>query len=463
MRQEQPADGLRSVPADWVDHIHASGRHLLGLINDILDLAKVEAGRLDLRPAPLRLDDAVPETLTGLAPLLQAKDLRVETHLPALTALADPVRFRQVMENLLSNAIKFTPEGGRISVTATGTPSVVAVTVTDTGVGIDPADHARVFEEFQQVGDREKRRAGTGLGLALTKRLVEAHGGEIGLISQLGQGSSFTVRLPAAPPPPAETEPTSAVHGSQRRVLLIEDDAAGAELLRTHLRGAGYLVDVAGSGEAGLARACASPPDAIVLDVTLPDIDGWEVMRRLRAEQRLARIPVFFASIVDERQMGLALGAADYFVKPVDQSALLGALSRHVAVQPASNPPRVLVVDHNEVQRRAVEESLRSSGADVVGCSDSGQGLALSRDRHFDLIVCDLQMPGLDGFSLLAAIEQDPATADTPVVAVTAVADAVRGPNGAGPLLAAAIAGGAGWGTLASLIGDAQAHQEVTG
>ena len=462
MRLEEPDGDRRRVPADWVDHIHTSGRHLLGLINDILDLAKVEAGRLELRLAPLRVDTAVSELLTGLSPLLTTKHLTVTTTLPEATALADRVRFRQIVENLLSNAIKFTPEGGSILVSVSSVDDQVEVTVADTGVGIAADDLERVFEEFQQVGDPDRQRAGTGLGLALTKRLVEAHDGEIRLVSTLGQGSAFTVRLPAAPVLQLDKGPDAGA-----RVLLIEDDPQAAELLSTQLITAGYHVDVAGTGEAGLTAAGAHPPDAIVLDVALPGIDGFEVIRRLKADPRLAEIPVFFATIIDERPAGLALGADDYFVKPVDQAALLGALARKIAHRPV---PRVLVVDHDDAIRQAIEDGLRAGGADVVACADGRDGLALSRESHFDLIVCDMQSPEVDGFSMLAAIEQDPATRHTPVLGLTSANGAERDPGDAAPLvatamaggvLATAMAGGAGWETLAPLLGGATAAAPV--
>ena len=368
--------------------------------------------------------------------------------------MADRIRFRQIVENLLSNAIKFTGEGGTIFVTVSPVGDLVEVTVADTGVGIAPADLDRVFEEFQQVGDPERQRAGTGLGLALTKRLVEAHEGEIILVSTPGHGSAFTVRLPAAPVLRLDQGPDAGP-----RVLLVEDDPQSAELLTTHLVGAGYHVDVAGTGEAGLTAAGAYPPDAIVLDVALPGIDGFEVIRRLKADPRLSDIPVFFATIIDERQAGLALGADDYFVKPVDQVALLSALARKIAHRPV---PRVLVVDHDDDVRHAIEDGLRAGGADVVACADGRDGLALSRVGHFDLIVCDMQSPEADGFNLLAAIELDPATRHTPVLGLTAAAGLDRHPGDATPLVATAMAGGvvatamaggAGWETLAPLLG----------
>jgi CheY-like chemotaxis protein len=248
------------------------------------------------------------------------------------------------------------------------------------------------------------------------------------------------------------------------RVLLIEDDPQSAELLTAQLAHAGYAVDVASTGEAGLSSAGVRPPDAIVLDVTLPGIDGWEVIRRLKADDRLADIPVFFASIVDERQAGLSLGADDYFVKPVDQAALLGALARAVAARPS---PRVLVVDHDDAVRRVIEEGLRAGGADVVSCADGRDGLALSRQGHFDLIVCDMQATDGDGFSLLAEMEHDPSTRHTPVLGLTAAAGA--DPSDALPLvatamaggvLAEAMAGGAGWEALAPLLGGRPAPRK---
>ena len=454
MRLEEPDGDRRRVPADWVDHIHTSGRHLLGLINDILDLAKVEAGHLELRLAPLRVDTALTELLTGLAPLFGAKRLEVVTEFIPATTLADRVRFRQIMENLLSNAIKFTPEDGKVTITVRATERTVAITVTDTGVGIAEADQARVFEEFQQVGDPDRQRAGTGLGLALTRRLVEAHDGRITLVSAPEQGSSFTVELTAAP-----VVRSAPVAADQPYILLIEDDLQSAELMTAQLTTAGYRVEVAGDGETGLSTARGHRPDAIVLDVDLPDINGWEVIRRIKADEVLAGIPVFFATIIDDPQAGLALGAKDYFVKPVDQSKLLSALANTIAARPS---PRVLVVDHDDEIRQAIAAGLRAGGADVVACADGREGLAMSREGDFDLIVCDMQSPNADGFSLLAAIEQDPSTRHTPVLGLSAaaLADHAAGESAplvatamAGGMVAEAMAGGAGWANLSPLMG----------
>jgi signal transduction histidine kinase len=258
MRMEEPDGDRRRVPVEWVEHIHISGRHLLGLINDILDLAKVEAGRLDLRPAPLRVDTAVQELLTGLSPLFSTNRLTVVTDLPPVMAQADRVRFRQIVENLLSNAIKFTPEGGTITVTAGVTTPIlhpdisdIYLAVSDTGVGISAADQERVFEEFQQVGDRERQRAGTGLGLALTKRLVEAHGGEITLVSELGRGSTFTVRFPAALDSPEQQRADGLRAGST-------DASTASAQLTPPTTGSSAAVASAATASSGAAAPAAS-------------------------------------------------------------------------------------------------------------------------------------------------------------------------------------------------------------
>jgi signal transduction histidine kinase/DNA-binding response OmpR family regulator len=457
MRGEPTVDGQRTVPPDWVDHIHSSGRHLLGLINDVLDLAKVEAGRLDLHPEPLRLDTAADELITSLHPLLGGKGLGVDLDVPALVANADPIRFRQMLENLLSNAIKFTPAGGRIAVTGSSEGTNVMITVADTGIGIAPADHERVFEEFRQVGDPLQRKAGTGLGLALTRRLAQAHGGDIQLDSQLGQGSRFAIRLPIAAP--ALVPGRAGANGRADRracgqVLLIEDDVRSAELLRTYLLEAGYDVEVAGTGETGIAAARRKPPDAVLLDVVLPGIHGWEVLRQFKADARLAAVPVFLCTVVDERRTGQALGADGFFVKPIEHGELLGALARHVI--PAGEPKAasVLVVEPDDDARSRVERSLRAAGATVVTCPDGRRGLELSRRQRFDLIVCDLQAPDLDGIALLAALRENPVTRHTPVLAMTPRGeDADGGPVVLGKVHGTAAEGSAAWESLMALTG----------
>jgi CheY-like chemotaxis protein len=247
-------------------------------------------------------------------------------------------------------------------------------------------------------------------------------------VSAPGQGSTFTVRLPAAPV--IRSIPLTAHPGEEPYVLLVEDDPHSADLMRTQLNSAGYRVDVAADGTSGLSAARAHTPDVIILDVALPDIDGWEVIRQIKADQRLADVPVFFASILDDAQAGLALGAQDYFVKPVDSSRLLAALASAVA---ARATPRVLVVDHDDDIRHVIEDGLRAGGADVVAVAEGRDGLAETRAGHFDLIICDMHAPDADGFDLLDAIAKEPDARNTPVLGVSAATGNLAATTGKDP------------------------------
>ncbi len=215
-------------------------------------------------------------------------------------------------------------------------------------------------------------------------------------------------------------EPTPIDADCRGRVLIIDDDVRAAELLRTYLESAGYEVSSATSGEVGLQAARRWRPDAVLLDVVMPGIDGWDVIRELKADPLLCDIPVFFASIIDDRRAGIALGAADFFVKPVDHDALLAQLARHVIPARPDVMSSVLVVDHDENTRRVVADHLRGEGIDVVTCPDGRDGLRLSQERRFDLIICDLQMRDVDGFELLRGLDSDPITRGIPVLALTA-------------------------------------------
>jgi signal transduction histidine kinase/CheY-like chemotaxis protein len=439
MRQEENDGESVRVPLEWVEHIHRGGEHLLALINDVLDLAKVEAGRLELRPEALDLRMAVAETVNGIRPLAERKRLVVESSVPALAVLADRGRFRQILYNLLSNAIKYTPDAGTVRIEAEEGDGEVRVSVVDTGVGIAPEDQALVFEEFRQVGDPSERQAGTGLGLALTRRLVEAHGGRIELHSTRGEGSRFTVILPAAPAAgvrpggeiaPAEgalpAEPRPAGDGTSRRpdrveILVIEDDPSTVRLLREYLEPAGYTVTVAPTGEAGLALAKKRRPAAVVLDVLLPGVDGWEVLRRLKAEDGLRDVPVVIVTVVDERGIGLALGAMDYLVKPVEREALLACLARYTLTSKVrERRVRILAVDDEPGGLALIRAALEPDGFEVVDATGGREALELMHKDGIDLVVCDLAMPDMDGFEVIAALKANPDTAAVPILVCTA-------------------------------------------
>ncbi|HEY6012771.1 MAG TPA: response regulator, partial [Candidatus Limnocylindrales bacterium] len=338
--------------------------------------------------------------------------------------------------NLVSNAIKYTPDGGHVRVEASRVDGEVRVSVIDDGVGIDAKDHESVFEEFKQVGDPADRQPGTGLGLAVTKRLAEAHDGRMELVSAVGQGSTFTLVLPA---PVDQSESGDPDFGRRRElaeaavdaveavvasgdVLVIEDDPSAVRLLREYLEAAGYPVRVAATGESGLASVVERKPAAIILDVLLPGIDGWEVLRRLKADERTHDVPVIIVTVVEERDVGLALGAADYLVKPIHREALLACLARYVAtVAEAGQPRRVLVIDDEAAALALIRAALEPEGYEVV--TAQGGRAALDWARHgqlVDLVVCDLVMPEVDGFEVIAAFKRDRRTAMVPIVVCTA-------------------------------------------
>jgi signal transduction histidine kinase/CheY-like chemotaxis protein len=429
MRSEPSVDGNVSVPLEWIEHMHRGGEHLVSLINDLLDLAKVEAGRLELRIESLDVGALAAEVVNGVRPIAERKQVRLSIVAPSTPLQADRGRVRQILYNLLSNAIKYTPEHGAVDVRIGATPTTVEIEVGDTGVGIADADLETVFEEFRQVGDHDARQQGTGLGLALTRRLVEAHGGTIRVESVVGRGSRFTASLPTAgqvptplaiAAPPAIPERVGPVAAAGRAgILVIEDDPSAVRLLREYLEPSGYVVHVAADGEEGLVMARRLEPAAIILDVLLPGVDGWDVLRRAKADDAISNIPVIIVTVVDEQEVGLALGAVDYIVKPLRRSELLRSLTRHVRPG-AGTRPKVLAVDDDPAALEIVRAALEPEGFEVHTTTSALTALEMLEQRRFDLVVSDVVMPDLDGFELARRIHENAQTADMPVLLVTA-------------------------------------------
>jgi signal transduction histidine kinase/DNA-binding response OmpR family regulator len=417
------ADGDGDEPGSatvhsYAEHIHGSGLHLLELVNDVLDLARVEAGRLDLKPVRFALHELVRQTVATVQPLADQKEQRLALDLADTAIEADPSRVRQVVLNLLSNAIKFTDRGGeiRVAVEAGGADDVL-ITVTDTGHGIPAADIERIFEAFHQAdtGDMKVRHEGTGLGLALTRQLVEAHDGEITVQSEIGVGSAFTVRLPIRRPIDV-SEPAPVLPAGQPSVLVIEDDPAAQELLRLHLEGAGYGVVLTASGKQALAWLTQVRPDAVLLDIMLPDLDGWEILQRLKADPATRSIPVMVVSVVDDRELGLALGAIDYLVKPVSRELLLEAIGRLTfTTKVRTRTVTVLVIDADRDALGRYRRALEPEGFQVIGATDGAAGRQRAIDERPDLILLDALLPDIDGFELTAELRHDPATSTIPI------------------------------------------------
>ena len=411
----------------FLAQVHASGKHLLGLINDILDLAKVEAGQMELRLQDVPVEPVIAQALELVEPLAAEKHLTI--HSEASTAgvvLADAGKLKQMLLNLISNAIKFTPDGGTVTITARRLPGAIEIAVADTGIGISDADQAKIFVEFHQVDPGPGRRQqGTGLGLALTRRFALLHGGDVGVTSKVGEGSVFTLRLPlqaaAVAPAPEKLDGDRFDDPSRPLVLIIEDDVAAAELLTRQLQAAGFRTHVARTGPEAIAKARSLHPAVITLDILLPELDGWEVITLLKREEATSSIPVVVVSVVDNPELGKALGALDYFVKPVDGKLLVDRL-RQLKLKPAVEgaATSVMVVDDEPANRNWLMRILEPAGFEVIEASGGREAIELAKARPPDLVLLDLMMPEVTGFDVVEALRADPKTSQTPIMILTA-------------------------------------------
>lgn len=402
-----------------VERILNGADSLLKLVNDLLDLSRMEAKRLEVRPEETPLAQIVEAVVSSIRPQAAAKDLRIDVEVPSdLPVYADPVRTRQVLLNIAANAVKFT-EKGSVRISARAADGATVIEIADTGIGIEREDLGRIFETFVQVDSSASRRhGGAGLGLAIAKRLVEMMNGSIEVQSQYGRGSTFTVRLPSAPPA-REAVPDSApiVGSSVPTVVAIDDDPDALELIRRSLAPAGFAVVGARTGAEGVRLARLLSPVAITLDIMLPDRDGWDVLREIHDDPTTARIPVFVVSIVQERPRAFALGAVDYFEKPVN----LKDLAEKVRLRVGSLDGRaVLAVDDDEGDLDLLRRSLRDVPCRLITVKSAEDALRRAESERPSLILLDLRMPGMDGFQLLEALRVRKETRDVPVFIFTA-------------------------------------------
>jgi CheY-like chemotaxis protein/signal transduction histidine kinase len=411
--------------------VHAAGTHLLGLINQVLDLSKIEAGKLELSPETVSLAPLIDEVIGTAGQLARQNGNRivadVQESLGAVTT--DAMRLRQILLNLLSNACKFTKQGEvRLSARRVPFPPPqagegkgggwVELAVSDTGIGMTPEQLARLFQEFSQADASTARLyGGTGLGLAITRKLARMMGGDVTVTSEPGKGSTFTVRLPAGGDAASgEAAPAPGAAGAGC-VLVIDDDATARELICEQLAAAGFAVETAAGGLEGLKRAKELRPICITLDVMMPDLDGWSVLAALRQDSELAEIPVIMVTILDEQRRAAALGAAGYLNKPIDRERLDRLLARF---RLRARPTRVLMVDDDPDQRGRARGWLDDGQWIVREAGNGREALARLREERPDLILLDLMMPEMDGFQVVAALQQEPAWREIPVIVITA-------------------------------------------
>jgi signal transduction histidine kinase/DNA-binding response OmpR family regulator len=412
----------------FVDHIKKGSAHLLQLINDILDLSKIEAGQLELRCEDFQIKHALPEVLSTIQPLAMAKDIQIEQKMESdQHVYADRVRFKQILYNLLSNAVKFTPKAGRIDIDCHGDSNSVCISVTDTGVGVRAEDQAVIFEEFRQVeGPAGTTQEGTGLGLAITRRLVEQQGGRISLESEIGKGSRFTFTLPAGsrgsetPPVNAPLSPSiMAVEGRGKPLILVVDDEVTArELLASYLSPE-YRIAMAESGEEAVKEARHLRPDAITLDVMMPGGNGFATLAALRQAPETANVPIIIVSIVDQKQVGFALGAVDYLIKPVRKPVLLETIRKYVLPQ-SDEDKAILLVDDDPRALELLEETLRSAGYETESVRSGTRALEVLSSKLVSAVLLDLLMPGMDGFEVIRHIRQEATLRELPIFVMTA-------------------------------------------
>jgi PAS domain S-box-containing protein len=438
-----------------VGSIFSSGQHLLALINDILDLSKVEAGKMTLDLEPMPVSPMLLNTLSIIKEKAASHNigLMLDADEDVAALQADTRKVKQIVYNLLSNAVKFTGEGGRVTLRAdlvaradVGRPShswpsrmfpladseftiFLRISVTDTGIGISPEGLEALFKPFSQIDSGLARKfEGTGLGLAMVKLLAELHGGGVGVESAVGEGSCFTVWLPFRAAEAAVSVAAKALVPGRldavagpRTALVVEDDFKSAELIRLQLEAEGFTVVHAASAEAAIVLAVQQPLALITLDIMLPNMDGWEFLGRIKQVPALMRIPVVIISIVADRNRGFALGAAAIMQKPMSRQELAAALVE-LGLLPLTigKTLRVLVVDDDANAVELVALRVKDLAGTVLRASGGREAIVTARRELPDLIVLDLMMPEVTGFDVVQALSRDAGTARIPIMVVTA-------------------------------------------
>jgi signal transduction histidine kinase/CheY-like chemotaxis protein/HAMP domain-containing protein len=427
MLQEEAEDlGQERFLPDLVK-IKEAGKHLLSLINDILDLSKIEAGKMDVLIEDFEVADLIAQVQSVIEPLMtkNANTLVVDCAADLGAMRSDQTKLRQSLFNLLSNAAKFT-ERGRITLGVRrivhDRADAVEFKVSDTGIGMTAEQLGRLFQAFAQAETSTSRDyGGTGLGLAITRHFCRMLGGDVTVESTPGKGSTFAIRVPAIAPDAraevAESAARAATASGGGTVLIVDDEKAAHDLLERELAGAGYHLLHAAGGREGLKLAKQARPDVITLDIIMPDLDGWSVLKALKADPELCDIPVVLVTIMRDRDLGFALGAADYLTKPLDREMLTRVVGRHVH---GDSRTQVLVVDDDPKTREMMRRTLQKAGCTVAEAANGSEAIEALERATPGLVLLDLMMPGMDGFDVLERLQGEETWREVPVIVVTA-------------------------------------------
>ena len=409
-----------------LDKINNSGKHLLGLINDILDLSKVESGKMELFIEEFDLKKIIEEVESTIKPLVKknGNKLIVEYKTDIEKISADLTKIRQILLNLLSNSAKFTKDG-TITISVVNSKvneHAVDFNISDTGIGMTPDQVDKVFKPFTQADEKTTRKfGGTGLGLTITKMFAEMMGGDINLISNVGEGTTFTVTMPIKvnDPKKQDIKLNTDITNVDRdyTVLVIDDDDNAQDMMKKFLEKQNVSILQAKSGETGLKLAAEYMPDAITLDVMMPEMDGWEVLTALQSNETTKNIPVIMLTMADEPDIGFSLGATDYLTKPVNWDQLSGILNRHKI---ESDSQSILIVEDDETTREMLKKSLASNDFKVRIAKNGKEGLDKVKESKPGLVLLDLMMPEMDGFEFAEKLRENKDWLDIPVVVITA-------------------------------------------
>ncbi len=411
---------LAEEQREFLEIVGSNAQRLVALINDLLDISRIEAGKIELSRTPVVLAPLIEGIARSFRPQIEAKQQQLTQEVaPDLPAVwADHDRLTQIITNLLSNAHKYTPAGGRIRIAAAQTGDMIRIDVQDSGIGLSEEEQSRLFSRFYRARNRTTQEVGgTGLGLTITRSLIEMHGGTITVESEPGQGATFGFTMPIATEQPALDAPAlvAEVPASTEggRILVVEDDPDIAQLIRRYLERAGYEVLIAGTATDALALAQRERPSLITLDVVLPDVDGLTVLEWLKANAATQAIPVLILSMFPDEGKGRRLGAEDFMTKPVDEEALLGRINRLLHHEASGT---ALVAEDDPDVRRLVVDQLRRMGWEVAEAADGEEAIARVRAGRFDVILMDVKMPRVDGIEALQAIRAMPAAQDCPII-----------------------------------------------